>query len=410
MSRITGVIVALATAAAVLTGSTVGAEPAPAAPPAARAAAGDPGRRRADAGRRRPAARVGGRQLPRGLVRRRDAATGAWGRALEVLRSKNLFCGEVEGRTANGAVAVLAQCDRGGYARTTAPISSRAMWSPDGVTWSSYTLDGEAYEEPGISPDGQQRGVAACTALHHAHRGRVRDHALDTDGQEYTVTATITDTAQVSFLYGDSRAALRPRRADPHRRRRADPAGGPARQRVLGHSFANVDCRHDVWFGGDPSQAARRVISRADAASPWAVTAIAPADAPGLVQRRPDASTTDFFAAPGVPLVALGSERGAGSGPSSTTRRRRRGARPRWCTTPAQPVPLGRQLDRRAARRDRRRAEVRRRQRGAHDARRRRLAGAADGQAPLGLSPDGAYVAVPGPHQDVRHLAPSWAS
>ena len=105
MSRITGVIVALATAAAVLTGSTVGAAPPPA--PV-----------RGDA----PASRTLPREIERGVEltladgdllrlwaaanyrtvwsRRRDAATGAWGPRLEVLHRKNLFCGDVDARTA----------------------------------------------------------------------------------------------------------------------------------------------------------------------------------------------------------------------------------------------------------------------------------------------------------------------
>ena len=248
MSRITGVIVALATAAAVLTGSTVGAEPAPAAPPAAELPKEIPGGVEltlADGDLLRVWAADNYRAV---FSRRLDAATGAWGPRLEVLRRRNLYCGEVEGRTANGAVALLAQCDEGGYYEDTAPVSSQAMWSPDGVTWTSYTLDGEAYEEPGISPDGQN----AVWPMHQRYTTRTAagwtDHSLRADGQEYSVTATITDTAQVSFVYGT--CSGRPSRlvgADAHRGCRTDPAGGPGplllhrgrpRQRRLRHRLA----------------------------------------------------------------------------------------------------------------------------------------------------------------------------
>src|SRR4051812_48664768 len=155
MSRITGVVVALAAAAGVLTGSTVGASP----PPAVA--------RTAELPREVP----GGVELTLAdgdLLRiwtsrsykvvwamRRDAATGTWGERREVLRKRNLYCGDVDARTANGAVAVLAQCDRYSYAEDQAPTSSHALWSADTLTWSSHELDGEAYEEPGISPDGR---------------------------------------------------------------------------------------------------------------------------------------------------------------------------------------------------------------------------------------------------------------
>ena len=53
------------------------------------------------------------------------------------------------------AAAVIAQCDRGGYAEDTAPTDSHALHSTDTVTWTAHELEGEAHEEPGISPDGQ---------------------------------------------------------------------------------------------------------------------------------------------------------------------------------------------------------------------------------------------------------------
>jgi hypothetical protein len=307
MSRITGVVVALATLAAVLTGSTVGAEP----PPAAATTAALP--REIPGGAELTLADGDLLQVWAGdndkavWARRRDAATGVWGARQEVLRRPNLFCGDVDARTANGAVAVLAQCDRYGYYEDQAPTSSRAIWSADTVTWSSYRLDGEAYEEPGISPD----GVNAVWPLHGGYVTRTAAgfaaHRLDAEGQEYTVTATITDTEQVSFLYGGS--AGRGRCGLVVLTRTGD--AEPSRQELSfadacsDSSFANLDS-DTTWFGDFSSPAFRTVISRADAASPWAVTEIAPAAAPGL-QRTAPRLGNGFFTAPGLPLVALGS-------------------------------------------------------------------------------------------------------
>jgi hypothetical protein len=312
MSRITGVVVALATTAAVLSGSSAGAGHAPASAPQTaelpRSIPGGVELTLADG----DLLRVWAADDDRAVVsRRRDAATGTWGPRLEVLRRRNLYCGEVEGRTADGAVALLAQCDRYGYSDDQAPVASRALWSPDGVTWSSYTLPGEGYEEPGISPDGRN----AVWPLHGAYVTRTAagfaTHRIASEGQEYTVTATITDSEQVSFLYGGSLdgeecgLVVLTRTGD----------ATPTRQVLALDSacsdgdLANVDADTTLfgWFG-DPGQVA--VISRPDAASPWAVTQQAPQDAPGLVLPERGPLHRQFFTAPGAPLVALGSRSG----------------------------------------------------------------------------------------------------
>ncbi|MCF6379656.1 hypothetical protein L2K70_18755 [Nocardioides KLBMP 9356] len=309
MSRITGVIVALATAAAVLSGSSVGAEPAAPAPPTAqlpRPIEGGVELAMADGDRLRVWATPDHRAV---LSRRWDAATSTWGPRLDVVRRKNLSCGSVDARTANGAVAVIALCDRGGYYEDQAPTSSQALWSPDGVTWRSYPLEGEAYDEPGISLGGT-RGVWPENEgyVTYGPEGFTR-HRLATPNQEYTATATITDDAQVSYLYGTASGSglcatvVLTRTGD----------ATPSRQEVRSSfacsdvGFANVDA-NTVWLGDLWDRAQRTVISRPDASSPWAVTAIAPADAPGLEQGG--RLEVDFFAAPGLPLLALGSEQG----------------------------------------------------------------------------------------------------
>jgi hypothetical protein len=314
MSRITGVIVALATTAAVLTGSTSGAAP-------ASAPAGDvPGvadlPREIERGVELVLAdgdllRVWASESYRTVrARRRDAATGAWAGPVVVLREKRLYCGDVEARTANGAVALVAECDRGGYSDDQAPVASRALWSADTVSWVSYELEGEAYEEPGISPDGR-RAVYPESAgyVTFGPEGFVR-HRLETPGQEYTTTVTITDDALVSYLYGAN--VSRRRCALVALSRTGDAA--PVRQDVdvddacQDRSFANVDA-DTVVFGDFSYPASVAVISRPDAGSPWAVTRVAPASAPGLVLHE-GRLYTEFLTAPDAPLVALGSRRG----------------------------------------------------------------------------------------------------
>ena len=135
--------------------------------------------------------------------RRYDAATGTWGERTVVLRRKNLYCGDVDARAAGTSVAVIAECDRFGYSEDQAPTHSQALWSDDLVTWRVHRLEGEAYEEPGISPDGrsavwpQFRGYLTLTPA----EGFVA-RAIALPGQEYTETATITDDGRVSVLYG----------------------------------------------------------------------------------------------------------------------------------------------------------------------------------------------------------------
>ncbi len=304
MSRITGVVVALAATAAVLTGSTSGAAPPDVpAPELPREIPGGQEVTLADGDLLRVWTSDHHRVV---WAKRRDAATGAWGPRTEVLRRRNLFCGDVDVRTASGAVAVLAQCDRHGYSDDQAPTASRAIWSADTVTWSSYALEGEAYEEPGISPDGRRAVWPDAPGYVTWGPEGFTSHALETPGQEYTATATITDTGQVSYLYGSGTA----RRCRIVVLTRTGDAS-PTRQELAladacsDSAFANVDS-DTTWFG-DPTQVAHRaVISRAGAGAPWAVTEIAPASAPGLIQVE-GRLHTDFVTAPGLPLYAVAS-------------------------------------------------------------------------------------------------------
>ena len=257
VSRITGVLVALATTAAVLCGSSVGA-PLPAAASTADPATELP--REINGGVELTLAdgdllRVWASKDYRTVwAKRRDVAAGEWGQRQVVLRKKHLFCGAVKARTANGAVAVLAECDRYGYAEDQAPVASRAIWSADAVTWTPYARH---------LPRRHQRRVAAGRGLRdpdrrrlhgpragHARSGvhRDRDHHRHGTG--------------LLPLRRPARAPLPSGRVDPHRRRRADPPGARARRRVhrrrlrqprRGHSVVRRHHRPGLPLGDLPS-------------------------------------------------------------------------------------------------------------------------------------------------------------
>lgn len=313
MSRITGVIVALATTTAVLTGSTAGG----AAPSAARVWApsaelpleipGGVELTLADGDLLRVYAAEDHRAV---WARRQEAGTGVWGERSVVLKRKRLSCGDVRARTANGAVVVLAECDRGSWSEDQAPVASVALHSADTVSWSAYELEGEAYEEPGISPDGS-RGVWLESGgyVTWGPEGFTR-RALRTPGREYTATATITDDARVSYLYGANVAPRRCRLLVLTRTGDAAPSRQevPLRNACQDTNFANVDSDTTV-YGDFTDPGHQTVISRPDASSPWAVSAIAPATAPGLDEAHGRLSTR-YFTAPGQPLHAVGSTGG----------------------------------------------------------------------------------------------------
>ena len=241
---------------------------------------------------------------------RYDAATRSWSERSVVLRKPNVFCGDVDARAAGTAVALIAECDRGGYADDQAPIHSQALYSPDTVEWRSFTLPGEAYDEPGISPS----GTNAVWPLRHAWVTwtaagfNVVQH--DLPGQEYTITGTISDAGDVSVLYG----GVRSRTEDCALNVLTVPvAGAETQQRLeVDNSCADVDLLNTsattVLLGAPDSPESLVTITRPDTASPWAVTGIAPEDAPGLVRHRGrETATTLFASSPGLPLLAVGS-------------------------------------------------------------------------------------------------------
>ena len=294
-----------------------------------------PRRRGAHPGRRRPAARLGREGLPDGVEQasRRcapDVGPAARGPAHEepLLRRRRRPHGQRRRRRDR-------QVRRRRLLAENVPAASRALWSPDGATWSSYSLEGEAYDEPGISPDGQN----AVWPQHGRYVTRSAagfdEHTVDSEGQEYPVTATITDAAQVSFLYFVSLPRrLPPRGPDPHRRRDAG-AAGPRdrsgcgfvrpRQRRQRHGLVR---RHGLARRSAPSSPAptrpRRGRSRRSLRS-----------TPQGSSRPGESSTGGSSPPPDCPCSPSAPPTAASCWPRPTTRSRSPGARPSRCTTPA---------------------------------------------------------------------------
>ena len=111
-----------------------------------------------DARRRRPAASC--RRLAR--LPRRCGAGAATPPPARGVRARSCCTG----RTSSAATStparpgrrwpLIAECDRYGYAEDQAPDRTRRRSGrPTRSRWSSYALEGEAYEEPGISPERQ---------------------------------------------------------------------------------------------------------------------------------------------------------------------------------------------------------------------------------------------------------------
>ncbi|QIK75967.1 hypothetical protein [Nocardioides piscis] len=242
---------------------------------------------------------------------RYDAATRSWSARRVIVREKNLYCGRVDARGAGNAVAVIAECDTGGYSEDTAPTSSRALYSPDTVSWHASTLPGEAHEEPGISPSGSR-------AVWPLHQGWVSWTGTGFDverrelpGQEYTVTGTVSDSGDVSILYGGARDASG--ECVLGVTTVAAGTGTETRQQLPADyacsdvNLANVDAL-TVLFGEFSSPQTLLSITRPDTASPWTTTGVTPEDAPGLARHRGRRSAaTTFVSSPGLPLLAVGS-------------------------------------------------------------------------------------------------------
>ena len=137
-----------------------------------------------------------------------DPATGAWDAPSVLYRKKGVTCGEIDGRSSPGGVALLLECDTP-YYEDQAPAHSVALVSRDLRAWSAKRLPGEAYKSPAISPSG---GFAAWLTggtgdyvLWSAQGGFAPVAATTYDYDGYGETPVVDDAGTVSVLGPENR-------------------------------------------------------------------------------------------------------------------------------------------------------------------------------------------------------------
>lgn len=258
---------------------------------------------------------VGTPDLERVLIQRYSPTTKRWSKPSLLFRKDGLECGAISGKASAGGVALLLECDPG-WSDDQAPAHSHALASRDTVTWSRKQLPGEAYTEPGISPDGRRAvwlaggiGNYVTWRLGHGFTRGSMPYDDDAGGR----TAVVDDRGQVTLAgtgqddQGRCGLGFFTRTPSGVREQFLDPAPGKEFGCTeLGVDNIDVNTLR-VGFG---SRATTFRIARPDADSPFAVTQIAPSVAPGLVEypHRPRRTMdTRFSAAQGLPLVAVGS-------------------------------------------------------------------------------------------------------
>jgi len=226
-------------------------------------------------------------------------------------------CGEIDGRTSPGGIALTIECDKP-YYEDQAPTHSRAMVTRDLETWSGKRLPGESYRPPGISPTGSyavwlassQDVMTWSPEDGFAIPLRPIGHDFDTGD----LAAVVTDDGTVTVAGPDSAG----RRCVIGLYSRTL-AGQASHQQVDIAPGASIGCTELAAFGESSTRissgpyvdrAGRWVIGRADESSPWTLLERAPNEAPGLVQylgssrRVMDVLYSDVA---GQPLLALGS-------------------------------------------------------------------------------------------------------
>lgn len=229
---------------------------------------------------------AGGREIQ---GRRLDAATGEWSGHTTVFRQAGLRCWNVQARGAGTGVAVTFECgpalvepDEGKpYAAATA----------DTIDWQAQRLPGYLWRAPAISPSGTwaawSRGEDYLTWT--AATGFVERRAtLRSDPSSDDQAQVVADDGSVSVV--------RARGSDCTTTVDTYPVAGEPTRQVLAAPEACDDFvtgvdSHTVLLGDDADPWSLSRLTRADEASPWAVTTIAPLHAPGLLR---DTFAPDF--------------------------------------------------------------------------------------------------------------------
>ena len=250
-------------------------------------------------------------------VQHLDPVTGQWDVPTTLVHTRGrVTCGAIEGRASAGGVALIAECDTP-YYEDQAPVHSIALVSRDGRSWGRTTLPGEAYRAPAVSPSGTYAAWlsggtgeyvewSASTGFAKPARTTYRqDGGGETPVVDDTGTVTVIGPEPthrgVECVIGIHTRA--PSGARTHTQvANADPG-------CTEGSFENVDAL--TVLGGGSERATRFTLARASVGAPWAVTKVAPVDAPGLVQygytRKRITTHFLYSATPGSAIVAIGS-------------------------------------------------------------------------------------------------------
>lgn len=250
-------------------------------------------------------------------AQRLDPATGQWSAPTTVLRTRGrVTCGDLKGAAAspNGpGVALIVLCDTP-YYEDQAPVHSIALVTRDGVGWARTRLPGEAYQAPAVSPSATYaawlvsgNGQYVAWSATGGFAPRQRTTYLSDQGGE---TVVADDTGAVTVIGPESRGGacvtgIHTRELSGATSRTTlpvDPGG------CTEGAFETVDAYTVTGGGFDRSQ--RFTLARAGVGAPWALTRVAPVDAPGLVDyddaRRQLVTEVLDTGAPGSALVALG--------------------------------------------------------------------------------------------------------
>jgi hypothetical protein len=248
-----------------------------------------------------------------------DPVTGQWDVPTTLVHTRGrTTCGALDGRASSGGVALIAQCDTP-YYEDQAPVHSIALVSRDGRSWSRTRLPGEAYHAPAVSPSGTYAawlvgatgGYVEWSAATGFAEPAQTTYRYDSGGE----TPVVDDTGTVTVIGPETTARRDGGRCviGIHTR---DLDGARTHTQVINKDpgctegdFENVDALTVLGGGSEP--ATQFTLARASVGAPWAVTKVAPVEAPGLVQygysRRRLTTTFLYSTAPDSPVVAIGS-------------------------------------------------------------------------------------------------------
>ena len=246
-----------------------------------------------------------------------DATTQGWDAPTTLYRARGrVTCGAIDGRATSPTgpgVVLLLECDTP-YYDDQAPTRSVGLVSRDGYSWSRTRLRGEAYRVPAISPSGTYAawlvGGTGRYVEWSAGTGFAKPVRTTYRHDSGTETLVVDDAGTVTVIGPEESGGVCA--VGIHSR---DLAGArthttlPVDPGCTEGDFENVDAL--TVLGGGTERATQFTVARATVGAPWAVTRLAPVDAPGLVRygysRKRITTYFLYSSAPGTPIVAIGS-------------------------------------------------------------------------------------------------------